>query len=108
MGQKSSKAELDKRVHEVVRLLSMAKTTHWICRFASDEWGVDPRTAQRYIARAREIIRAEYDVERSEFLASRMTILDKVIESSIASGQHSNAVGALKLQAELTRLMDRR
>ena len=99
MGQKSSKAELDKRVHEVVRLLSMAKTTHWICRFASDEWGVDPRTAQRYIARAREIIRSEYDIERSEFLASRMTILDKFIESSIASGQHSNAVGALKLQA---------
>ena len=85
----------------------MAKTTHWICRFASGEWGVGPRTAQRYIARAREIIRAEYSVERSEFLASRMTILDKVIESSIASGQHSNAVGALKLQAELTRLLDR-
>ena len=86
----------------------MAKTTHWICRFASDEWWVDPRTAQRYIARAHEIICAEYSVERSEFLASRMTILDKVIESSIASGQHSNAVGALKLQAELTRLLDRR
>ncbi len=46
-------------------------------------------------------------VERAEFLASRMSILDKVIESSIASGQHSNAVGALKLQAELTRLLDR-
>jgi hypothetical protein len=35
-----------------------------------------------------------------------MAILDKVISRSIKENQHSNAVGALKLQCQLTRLFE--
>ena len=104
---KASCAEVDRRVHEIVRLLSCAKPTHWLVRFCSDEYGVNRRMAEKYIARARAIIKEEYSVERADFLASRMGILDKVIEASIKDKQHSNAVGALKLQAELTRLLEK-
>ena len=106
MGKKSDKAEIDRRVHTVVKLLSSAKTSSYVCRFASEEWGVNPRTAERYMAKAREIIRADYSVDRSDFLGSRLALLDKIIEASINSKQHSNAVGALKLQAQLTRLLE--
>ena len=107
MAAKSSKAEIDSRVHTVVRMLSVAKPCHEICSYAAGTWGVSESQARRYIARAREIIKEEYSVERSHFLGRQLAILDKVIESSIASGQHSNAVGALKLQAELARLLGR-
>lgn len=69
--------------------------------------GASERQADRYLAKAREIIKDDYSIERSEFLASRIALLDKIAESSIREKQHSNAVGALRLQAELTRLLDK-
>ena len=63
-------------------------------------------TAERYMKRAREIIKADYSVERSGLLGTRLALLDEIIEASIRCKQHSNAVGALKLQAQLTRLLN--
>lgn len=68
--------------------------------------GDTSRQAQTYLQRAREIIRNDYSVERSDFLGTRLALLDEVIEASIRFKQHSNAVGALKLQAQLTRLLE--
>ena len=106
MGKKSDKAEIDRRIHTVVRLLSSAKTSSYILRFCSEEWGVTSRQAQTYLQRAREIIKADYSVDRADFLGTRLALLDEIIEASIRCKQHSNAVGALKLQAQLTRLLE--
>ncbi len=106
MGKKSDAAEIDRRVHTIVKLLSSAKTSSYIRRFAKEEWGVSESQADQYLARARDIIRADYSVDRSDFLGSRLALLDEIIEASIRTKQHSNAVGALKLQAQLTRLLD--
>ena len=62
--------------------------------------------AEKYLAHAREIIKADYSVERSNCLGTRLFYLDEIIEASNRSKQHSNAVGALKLQAQLTRLLE--
>ena len=67
---------------------------------------VTERQAQTYLQQAREIIKADYSVERSDFLGSRLALPDEIIEASIRCKQHSNAVGALKLQAQLTRLLE--
>ena len=106
MAKKSNKAEIDRRIHTVVKLLSSAKTSSYILRFCSEEWGVTNRQAQTYLQRAREIIKADYSVERSDFFGTRLALLDAIIESSIRLKQHSNAVGALKLQAQQTRLLE--
>ena len=106
MGKKSDAAEIDRRIHTVIKLLSSAKTSSYVLRFCAEEWGVQKRQAENYLARAREIIRADYSVDRSDFLGSRLALLDEIIESSIRTKQHSNAVGALKLQAQLTRLLE--
>ena len=39
-------------------------------------------------------------------MCTRLDLLDELIEASIRCKQHSNAVGALKLQAQLTRLLE--
>ncbi|WP_115023646.1 hypothetical protein [Synechococcus sp. UW69] len=106
MGKKSDKAEIDRRIHTVVKLLSSAKTNSYILQFCTEEWGVQKRQAETYVQRAREIIREDYSVERSDFLGTRLALLDEIIEASIRCKQHSNAVGALKLQAQLTRLLE--
>ena len=106
MAKKSDKAEIDRRIHAVVKLLSSAKTNSYILQFCTEEWGVSQATAERYMKRTREIIRADYSVERSDFLGTRLALLDEIIEASIRCKHHSNAVGALKLQAQLTRLLE--
>ena len=106
MAKKSDKAEVDRRIHAVVKLLSSAKTNSYILQFCTEEWGVQKRQAETYLQRAREIIKADYSVERSDFLGTRLALLDEIIEASIRCKQHSNAVGALKLQAQLTRLLE--
>ena len=106
MARKSDKAEIDRRIHTVVKMLSSAKTNSYILRFCTEEWGVQKRQAETYLQRAREIIKADNSVERSDFLGTRLALLDEIIEASIRSKQHSNAVGALKLQAQLTRLLE--
>ena len=106
MARKSDEAEIDRRIHSVVKLLSSAKTNSYILRFCTEEWGVQKRQAETYLQRAREIIKADYSVDRADFLGTRLALLDKIIQASIDSKQHSNAVGALKLQAQLTRLLE--
>ena len=106
MAKKSDKAEIDRRIHTVVKLLSSTKTSSYVIRFCSEEWGVGQRMAEKYLARAREIMKADYSVERADFLGTRLALLDEIIEASIDSKQHSNAIGALKLQAQLTRLLE--
>ena len=106
MGKKSDAAEIDRRIHAVVKLLSSAKTNSYILRFCMEEWGVQKRQAETYLQRASEIIKADYSVERSDVLGTRLALLDEIIEASIRCKQHSNAVGALKLQAQLTRLLE--
>jgi hypothetical protein len=106
MAKKSDKAEINRRIHTVVKLLSSAKTNSYILRFCAEQWGVQKRQAETYLQRAREIIKADYSVERSDFLGTRLALLDEIIEQSIRCNQHSNAVGALKLQAQLTRLLE--
>ena len=82
MAKKSDKAEIDRRVHTVVKLLSSAKTNSCILRFCTEEWGVQKRQAETYLQRAREIIKADYSVERSDFLGTRLALLDEIIEAS--------------------------
>lgn len=95
-------AEVERRINAVARMLVNATTQSQLLHFCSVEYGVSKQQAQNYIHRARAIVREDYSQERADFLASRIGILDKVIQQSIESGQHSNAIGATRLQAELT------
>ncbi len=73
-----------------------------IARFAAAEWGSSSRMVDTYIQRARKQIREDCAIERSDFIAARLQTLDKIVQESIKSGQHSNAIGALRLALEVT------
>ncbi|UPM50135.1 hypothetical protein MY494_12655 [Synechococcus sp. A10-1-5-1] len=82
-----------------------AATTSQALRYAAVEWGVSKRTAETYLARARQIIRDDYSQERADYLASRLAVLDCVAQKAIKCGQLSAAVGAVRLGAELAQLV---
>ena len=84
-----------------------AATTSQIFRYAKVEWGVSESTALRYLKRARQAVRDDYSQERADFLASRLGVLESVIQKALKSGQLSAAAGALRLQTELTQLLQK-
>ena len=107
MAKKSSKVEIDHRIDVIARMIVNAATTSQILRFCAVERGVKRRQAETYFARARETVRQDYSQERADFLASRLGVLDSVIQKAIKSGQLSAAAGALRLQTELTQLLQK-
>lgn len=107
MAKKSSKHEVEHRVDVIARMIVNAATTSQVLRYCSVEWGVSKRQAETYLARAREAVRQDYSLERAEFLASRLGVLDSVTQKAVKSGQLSAAVGSIRLQAELAQLLSK-
>ena len=67
MRKKSDKAEVDRRIHIIVKLLSSPKTSSYVIRSCSEEWGVSQRMAEKCLARAREIIKTDYQLSAQIF-----------------------------------------
>ena len=104
MGKKATNAEVQHRVQTVARLLINCVPRSQIVHHARETWGVKHDMADRYISRARELVREDYSVERKDFVATRLGTLDKVIQEGMKSNQLGVVVGALRLQAELTQV----
>ena len=100
--KKSSKAEMDRRIDTVARLLLECHTRSQICRYGQETWGVTVNCVDRYIARARQIIRDDYSTSRQDFIASRLGVIDETIKRAMGTNQLGVVIGALRLQAELT------
>ena len=101
MAKKPTRAEKELRVNQVVRMLVNCASRSSIIRYAADEWGVSGRTTDKYIAEARQILKKDADIDRHDYLASRLQTIDTIVQKALKSGQLSNAIGALKLQSEL-------
>jgi hypothetical protein len=101
VAKKSSSAEVDRRIGVVVRMIVNCKRRSEIMEFAKIEWGVGRQTVDAYIARARAVLKEDYSHERADFIASKLSTLEKVVTASIECGQHSNAVGAIRLMSDL-------
>ena len=107
MAGKSTKAEKILRVNQIVRMLVNCASRSSIVQFAASEWGLSLRQTDNYIAEAREIIREDANIERSDFLAARLQTIDKVIQQGLKQNQLSAVIGALKLQAEVLGLANK-
>ena len=68
MATRTAEHEKITRVHEVYRLLIKGATRYRILRFASEKWGVSSRTAETYLAEARELLEKDLEVERPQWL----------------------------------------
>lgn len=104
MGRKATVAEVEHRVQTIARLLINCVPRSQIVRHAQETWGVKEDMTDRYISRARELVRQDYAVERQDFLATRLGTLDKTIQEALKTNQLGVVVGALRLQAELTQV----
>lgn len=101
MGKKATRVEVERRTEIVLRMLVSCKRRSEIAAYAAEEWGIKPETADDYIARARKLLREDYAIERSDFIASKLGVLDKVTQLAMESGQLNAVIGSLRLQADM-------
>ena len=103
MAKKSTNVEIDERVNTVYDLLLRAYSRTQILRYAADTWGCGERTAETYMARARQLMQLDAELERPQWLAAAIARLQEYERRASDKNQISIALKALEDQAKLLR-----
>jgi len=103
MAKKSTNTEIDDRVNTIYDLLLRAYSRTQIIRFCSDTWGVGDRQAENYMARARQLMQLDAELERPQWLAAAIARLQEYERRASDKNQISIALKALEDQAKLLR-----
>lgn len=103
MAKKSTNVEIDERVNAVYDLLLKAYSRTQIVRYCSDHWNVGERQAENYMARARQLMQLDAELERPQWLAAAIARLSEYERRAGESNQLSVALKALEDQAKLLR-----
>ena len=101
MAKKSTNAEITLRVNEVFGLLSRGYSRAQILQHAAELWDCSDRTADTYIARAREMLEKDCEMSRPAFLAEALSRLRGIEQQAARRGQLMVATNAIRLQCEL-------
>ena len=98
--------EVADQVHQCVEWISLGLRPNQIRRLCREHWDLNTRTAESRIAQARKQMIADANVmDRAEKVGQMLQQLEQVLQDSIKMKQGSNAIGALRLQADLLQLI---
>lgn len=106
MGRKATKAEVELRQREIYKLLCNHATASEIVEYAGEKWGIKPKMAHVYLKRVRERIRADWELDRGQFMADLMTQYAALAKKAKASGHDNITLGCLNQMARLAKLTD--
>lgn len=103
-AKNTTKAETELRVAEFVRIVASGGRRSDCVRYAADQWGVSERTIDKYLALARDQIRADWDLERPQMVADLLSQCATLQQEARAKGQYHIALGAINTAAKLAHL----
>jgi len=98
---KSTKIEVNHRVNTVYKLLSEGQSRSQIVLFCADKYGVSDRQSETYIARAREKLLADAEMERPAWVAEALQRLRTYEQAAYKGRQNQVAINAVQAQAKL-------
>ena len=98
---KSTKIEVNHRVNTCYKLLAEGQSRTQILRFCSDQWGITERQAETYLARAREKLMEDAEMERPAWVAEALQRLRTYEQAAYKSRQNQVAINAVQAQAKL-------
>jgi hypothetical protein len=101
--------EIAEQVRVVQDWLADGVRPNVIRRRCADRWGMASRTAEARMQAARRQAISDINVQdRAQSAAVMIERLENLIETCMANGQGSNALGAMKLMSDLLQLVDRK
>lgn len=100
--------EIAEQVHQVQEWLTAGKRPNQIRQLCSERWGLQTRVAEMRIHDARRQMVVDANVmDRTDKVGQMLQQLEQVLEQALQMKQGSNAIGALRLQADLLQLLTR-
>ena len=100
MGR-STKVETEHRVNTVYKLLSEGNSRSQVIQFCSEKWGVTDRQGDTYMARAREKLLADCEMERPAWIAEALQRLRTYEQAAYKEKQNQTAINSIQAQAKL-------
>ena len=101
MGKKCTNTEADRRVNTVYDFIFRAHSRTQIIRFCSEQWDVGERQAEHYMARARQLLALDAELERPQWFTAALARLLEYERRSSDKDQLGTAIKALEDQAKL-------
>ena len=107
MAKKATAAESQLRRDRVARLLSTGATRSEIIQYAAKEWGIKEGQTDLYIRKARDVLKADWDIDRRTFTAELMSQLASLQkECRKNSNQASVTLGCINTMAKIAHILD--
>jgi len=100
MGR-STKVETEHRINTVYKLLSEGYSRGQVVQFCSERWGVTDRQGDTYMARAREKLLADCEMERPAWIAEALQRLRTYEQAAFKEKQNQTAINSVQAQAKL-------
>jgi len=97
-------AEMDIRCNRIVRLLSNGGSRSDILQYSANQWGVCTRTADEYLARAREVMKEDWSIDRQAYTAQIMAQLSAIHKEAMRTGNLSVALGCVARAAAIAQI----
>ena len=106
MADRTTASDFDMRAKRLARLLANAARTSDCLQFASDRWVLGERQARNYVARARELLKADWsDIQRDQMVAEILSQYSTLQLEARKSGQLNVALGCIHGAAKLAQLI---
>ena len=105
-ASKSTAAKVEMRVNRVARLLANGATRSESVQYGSSEWGVGSRQVDKYIQKARKVLRADWEIDRQTMVAELLSQLATLQKEARKTNNPSVALGCINSAARIARILD--
>jgi hypothetical protein len=100
----STQAQTIERAARFARIIANGGRRSDCLQYASKNWGVSSRTADNYLAIARDQLAADWDMERPQMVADLLAQCSTLQLEARKAGQLHIALGAINTAARLAQL----
>lgn len=98
------KAETELRARKFAEIIANGGRRSDCLNFAEENWGVKAGACDRYLAMARDQLRADWDIERPQMIADLLSQCATLQQEARAAGHHHIALGAINTAARLAQI----
>ena len=102
MAKRCTREEANRRTETIARMLINGANAMECRAYARVQWGLKRHGIDHYMAAARKMIRENADLDRTDFVSQKLTTLELVLRKALETNQLNNAVGAIRLMADIT------
>jgi hypothetical protein len=101
---RSTQLETQQRAAEFARIIANGGRRSDCVRHAAENWGVGERSCDKYLAVAREKLKADWDIERPQMVADLLSQCATLQQEARAAGHLHIALGAINTAAKLAQI----